>query len=521
MPDYRFEGMARMLSQQLTGKLLEGVWHTAVVVYGKEVYYGQGIQVDDPGTTMHGQPVDIVDMGDTSIPEDVFWEYIEAIRETWTAEKYHLFDNNCNNFSKEVCQFLVAKDIPSYIIDLPKEFLSTPFGQQIAPIITEMFGPSRIAAEHQPDLDFSKLLDSNPGLAAAVTGAMMGGAPTDFSAASASSTPQPAAQQQQPQQTFVGTPTIMSTPRAPILFSQCSQLEKIFGKLEEFLKAHSIAYDATVLGGIMTGLKDKFELKKPGALKLPASWNTMFNLIIQSLPENDLFPALDIFRLLILDNTVSTTYIQDKTTFLPRLLYRLVHGPTKFSELSKATRLMLLRLACNLFSTDPSLAHYLSSKAVDRDHPATVDASAASLATVSHRSILTALLVESLLSEDATVRQGASSLAFNMAARALVMRAIAGDDPLLEEWEAELVAAIVKSVEPEDDHEILLRLLSALGLLLFERSESLVSLAQVLDLQPLLASKQAKVSNDGLDANGSLRAQKILDLAKEITAIIS
>lgn len=42
-------GVARQLSQQLTGRLIEGIWHTSVVVFGKEVFYGQGISITAPG----------------------------------------------------------------------------------------------------------------------------------------------------------------------------------------------------------------------------------------------------------------------------------------------------------------------------------------------------------------------------------------------------------------------------------------------------------------------------------------
>lgn len=44
-------GLARQLSLPLTGKFIEGIWHTSVVVFGREVYYGQGILESRPGTT--------------------------------------------------------------------------------------------------------------------------------------------------------------------------------------------------------------------------------------------------------------------------------------------------------------------------------------------------------------------------------------------------------------------------------------------------------------------------------------
>lgn len=41
-------GLARQMSLQLTGKQLDGIWHTSVVVFGMEVFYGQGISITLP-----------------------------------------------------------------------------------------------------------------------------------------------------------------------------------------------------------------------------------------------------------------------------------------------------------------------------------------------------------------------------------------------------------------------------------------------------------------------------------------
>lgn len=40
-------------------------------------------------------------------------------------DKYDLLENNCNTFSNEAAQFLTGKEVPSYIIDLPKEVMTT------------------------------------------------------------------------------------------------------------------------------------------------------------------------------------------------------------------------------------------------------------------------------------------------------------------------------------------------------------------------------------------------------------
>ncbi|KAJ3181176.1 hypothetical protein HDU87_001305 [Geranomyces variabilis] len=139
------QGMARIMSRQLTGRHFEAIYHTAVVVYGTEYYFGQGIMESRPGQTHHGVPLEVIPMGQTEIPREMFLEYLQELKQVWTADKYHLLDNNCNTFSNELCNFLVGKDIPPHITGLPAEFLNTPFGQSLRPMLEGMFGPSQLA----------------------------------------------------------------------------------------------------------------------------------------------------------------------------------------------------------------------------------------------------------------------------------------------------------------------------------------------------------------------------------------
>ncbi|KAF8927821.1 hypothetical protein BGZ58_010090 [Dissophora ornata] len=172
------QGMARTMSLGLVGRHIDAIYHTSVVVFGREFYYGQGIMSAIPGTTMHGQPMERIDMGETEIPQEVFMELMDNLRETYTADAYHLLDNNCNNFSNDVCQFLVGKPIPSHITSLPADFLNTPFGQSMRPMIEGMFGPSRHTPSPRP-IGSSPAPGAVSGVgAAAVLGAATAGAGT-------------------------------------------------------------------------------------------------------------------------------------------------------------------------------------------------------------------------------------------------------------------------------------------------------------------------------------------------------
>ncbi|CAJ1080651.1 desumoylating isopeptidase 1-like [Xyrichtys novacula] len=130
-------GMARQLSPVMLGKQLDGIWHTAIVVHGKEFFFGAaGINSCPPSGTPLGDPDSMVDLGSTEVSEELFMEYLTALAEsTYSGDKYNLFEHNCNTFSSEVALFLTGKKIPSYITDLPAEVLSTPFGEALRPLL--------------------------------------------------------------------------------------------------------------------------------------------------------------------------------------------------------------------------------------------------------------------------------------------------------------------------------------------------------------------------------------------------
>ncbi|KAM6591998.1 hypothetical protein CsatA_014603 [Cannabis sativa] len=143
------QGLARQLSTTFLGKAIEGIWHTGVVVYGNEYYFGGGIQHSPAGSTPYGTPLKRVDLGVTHVPKDVFETYLEEISPRYTAETYSLLTHNCNNFSNEVAQFLVGTTIPEYILHLPNEVMSSPMGALMLPMIQNLESTLRSGAVPQ------------------------------------------------------------------------------------------------------------------------------------------------------------------------------------------------------------------------------------------------------------------------------------------------------------------------------------------------------------------------------------
>ncbi|KAF2627449.1 DUF862-domain-containing protein [Macroventuria anomochaeta] len=144
------QGLARSMSRQFLGIQIDAVYHTSIVLEGIEYYYGGGIQTCRAGTTHHGRPMEIVKLGQTSLPLEVILEYLESLKTIYTTESYDLFLHNCNNFSNDFAMFLVGKGIPAHITSLPQDVLNTPFGQMLRPQLDSMMRPITQAPTPQP-----------------------------------------------------------------------------------------------------------------------------------------------------------------------------------------------------------------------------------------------------------------------------------------------------------------------------------------------------------------------------------
>ena len=92
-------GLARQLSRGLIGKQIEGVWHTAVCVFGKEYFYGGGICVGEPKKTPYGYPVKELDFGYTNKTKEDLQAYIKSINSQFTINTYDVLNHNCNHFN--------------------------------------------------------------------------------------------------------------------------------------------------------------------------------------------------------------------------------------------------------------------------------------------------------------------------------------------------------------------------------------------------------------------------------------
>ena len=126
-------GISKLVSQALLGKLFEGIWHTGVVVYGVEYFFSQeGVKTCSPGSIPIGKLVERKLMGQTRYTSEDITNHIDTISQSlFKPGSYELLRHNCNTFSAHFVKYLTGKEIPSYITNLPSDFLDTPMGSAL------------------------------------------------------------------------------------------------------------------------------------------------------------------------------------------------------------------------------------------------------------------------------------------------------------------------------------------------------------------------------------------------------
>jgi len=131
-------GFAPLLSPLLLGKQIAGIWHTGVVIRGREYYFGNGINVDLAGNTPFQSPTEVLRMGKTYVPPELIEEILIDLSQKFTPESYSLLHHNCNNFSNEFCHFLVGKGVPEHILHLTRDVAESPLGMVLSPVLDMM-----------------------------------------------------------------------------------------------------------------------------------------------------------------------------------------------------------------------------------------------------------------------------------------------------------------------------------------------------------------------------------------------
>lgn len=139
-------GMAGQLSTQFLGTRIDIIPHTGILIYGREYFFGgAGIQHEDPNQfrQMRGiYPVQVIPLGNTSVTQQQFHDWCRSCVNSgkYLGSSYDLLARNCNNFSHDAALegLNLPVGVPNWILDVPRQFLSSPMGQMVRPMLEGM-----------------------------------------------------------------------------------------------------------------------------------------------------------------------------------------------------------------------------------------------------------------------------------------------------------------------------------------------------------------------------------------------
>ncbi|XP_068683860.1 deubiquitinase DESI2-like [Montipora capricornis] len=152
-----------------------GVFHSGVVVHGKEYAFGghpynwSGIfdmspkSVDTLGDDFKFR--ETLAMGTTNLSPSEVEDLVKSMGLDYQGRSYHLIDKNCNHFTSEFCQALCNKPIPGWVNRLASVSSYFPFLLKCIPrewMTPEAYSQSTPHYVSHPFHDFSRQPDDEP-----------------------------------------------------------------------------------------------------------------------------------------------------------------------------------------------------------------------------------------------------------------------------------------------------------------------------------------------------------------------
>jgi len=147
-------GASRLFSHALLGRQFEAIYHSSVLVFGTEFWYGGQVFENEPPIdpqtfgppladsleqlqeSVYNSDLKTVHLGSTLATLFELREFLqESMKSKYRPDNYDVLTNNCNCFSDDVVQYLTGKGIPEAVRRLPELVMSTSGAQLLRPFL--------------------------------------------------------------------------------------------------------------------------------------------------------------------------------------------------------------------------------------------------------------------------------------------------------------------------------------------------------------------------------------------------
>merc|ERR1712048_829891 len=155
-------GVAKDWSEALLGTHFDAIYHSGLLVFGSEYWYGGKIFKSKPGSEWRNfgdplteSPLELqassyvaglrtLHLGHTLCTSKEWTRYVNRrLCKQFTQENYDVLKCNCNRFTNEAIRFLTGEDLPDEIMQLPNRLLNTRVSQLLRPALNRWLGGFR------------------------------------------------------------------------------------------------------------------------------------------------------------------------------------------------------------------------------------------------------------------------------------------------------------------------------------------------------------------------------------------
>ncbi|RNF13552.1 uncharacterized protein Tco025E_06141 [Trypanosoma conorhini] len=132
-------GLVNRHSQELLGFHVSGLYHSAVVCYGMEFFFGGGISALGAGRTRFGKKYETLLLGTTTKTLSEFMTWIRQLEEDkYHASAYHPIECNCHSFTNDAVTFLLGSStaMPSFLFTTTEQLCKSGLGTGVVELLT-------------------------------------------------------------------------------------------------------------------------------------------------------------------------------------------------------------------------------------------------------------------------------------------------------------------------------------------------------------------------------------------------
>jgi len=131
-------GSAKAISDFLPISKWEGVWHSGLVVYGREYFFNGDLVFKLPGETVWGDPTKELMLGFTLRRMEELHKWVcEELKPVFHVDSYDTFENNCNHFTDRMSDWLCG----DARIEIPEEVVNQKHKLEQMPAIFHLLKP--------------------------------------------------------------------------------------------------------------------------------------------------------------------------------------------------------------------------------------------------------------------------------------------------------------------------------------------------------------------------------------------